>query len=136
MHMYTRSIANGHISPPCYLSYTGRPSLFASLLRSLFTNLPTLLILLWPYAAVIAIFFIFVVCNGSIVVGDKSHHQAGLHLPQVLYCAVFACFFGSGQLVVNWRVAVGFIKAMRKPVWIAGLILLLVFGLIAVHHFT
>lgn len=36
------------------------------------------------YILVIVAFIIFVFMNGSIVVGDKSAHEAALHLPQVL----------------------------------------------------
>ncbi|SPO30072.1 related to Alpha-1,2 glucosyltransferase ALG10 [Ustilago trichophora] len=36
----------------------------------------------------------FIRWNGSIVLGDKSNHQAGLHLPQIGYFIAFACFFG------------------------------------------
>lgn len=35
------------------------------------------------YIAVIIIFIAFILINGSIVVGDKSAHQAAIHLPQV-----------------------------------------------------
>lgn len=44
------------------------------------------------YAAFVAIgggFALFVALNGSIVVGDKQHHKAALHLAQLPYCAVY-----------------------------------------------
>ncbi|KAJ2843049.1 glucosyltransferase, partial [Coemansia brasiliensis] len=44
-----------------------------------------------PYAAVVALFGGFVVANGGIVLGDKQHHQAGLHLPQLLYFYAYTC---------------------------------------------
>lgn len=44
---------------------------------------------------VLLMFVVFVFVNGSIVVGDKSAHEAALHLPQVNICrcviAVYAC---------------------------------------------
>lgn len=39
---------------------------------------------LFGYILVIVAFIIFVFMNGSIVVGDKSAHEAAPHLPQVL----------------------------------------------------
>lgn len=38
---------------------------------------------LMGYVSVIGVFMLFVFFNGSIVVGDKSAHEAALHLPQV-----------------------------------------------------
>lgn len=45
------------------------------------------------YIFVGAAFVIFVVWNGSIVVGDKLAHQASIHLTQILYFAAFTLFF-------------------------------------------
>lgn len=41
----------------------------------------------------------FVRWNGSIVLGDKSNHQAGLHLPQLGYFLAFASAFGIFPLI-------------------------------------
>lgn len=35
------------------------------------------------YIAVILLFILFVLINGSIVIGDKSAHEASVHIPQV-----------------------------------------------------
>ncbi|KAK3932622.1 Dol-P-Glc:Glc(2)Man(9)GlcNAc(2)-PP-Dol alpha-1,2-glucosyltransferase [Frankliniella fusca] len=45
------------------------------------------------YFLVVVTFTVFVLWNGSIVVGDKQAHQASLHLTQVLYFSVFVLFF-------------------------------------------
>ncbi len=45
---------------------------------------------LWGLIAVVAAFAAFVVWNGGIVVGDKSHHAPVLHLMQPLYFALYA----------------------------------------------
>ncbi|XP_034251591.1 dol-P-Glc:Glc(2)Man(9)GlcNAc(2)-PP-Dol alpha-1,2-glucosyltransferase [Thrips palmi] len=45
------------------------------------------------YIFVGAAFIIFVVWNGSIVVGDKQAHQASIHLTQLLYFSAFFLFF-------------------------------------------
>lgn len=54
-------------------------------LEATFHQLPALVSALWPYLLVVVGFMVFVITNGSIVVGDKSHHQASLHLPQLYY---------------------------------------------------
>lgn len=46
------------------------------------------------YIIVLGAFIVFLLINGSIVVGDKSAHEASLHLPQVL---LFGCYF-------NWKI--------------------------------
>lgn len=48
-----------------------------------FSNKIHILFLTLGYILVIALFAVFVIINGSIVVGDKSAHEAALHLPQV-----------------------------------------------------
>ena len=107
-----------------------------NLVKSLVANFTTLLSLLWPYAAATIAFVAFVVWNGSVVVGDQSHHQASLHVPQVFYFATFTCFFASGQLVLNWRLALGFVKMFRQPRWLLVFLFLVAVGCIAVKHFT
>ncbi|KAG8470972.1 hypothetical protein KFE25_009393 [Diacronema lutheri] len=54
---------------------------------------PRALVRLAPLGAIVGSFAIFVVVNGGVVVGDRSHHVPGLHFAQVLYaCAFCACF--------------------------------------------
>jgi len=49
---------------------------------------------------VVAIVFgLFVYFNDGIVVGDRSSHQSVANLPQLLYFAAFALFFGSPILI-------------------------------------
>ena len=49
---------------------------------------------LTPFVPVFGGFVYFIYWNGSIVLGDKSNHQAGLHFPQLLYFSLFAAVFG------------------------------------------
>ncbi|KAI8062422.1 alpha-2-glucosyltransferase Alg10 [Gongronella butleri] len=44
---------------------------------------------LLAFVATMVAFAIFLVWNGSIVLGDKANHVAGLHLPQLLYFTSF-----------------------------------------------
>ena len=46
-----------------------------------------------PYFVVITTFFFFVCINNGIVVGDRSNHQAALHVVQIFYFWTFVCFF-------------------------------------------
>ena len=52
---------------------------------------------LWPLAAVVAAFAAFVVLNGGIVVGDKSHQAPVRHLLQPLYL-IFYCTAWQGPV--------------------------------------
>ncbi|KAL5293483.1 ALG10 family protein [Megaselia abdita] len=71
------------------------------------------------YISVIASFLVFVVFNGSIVVGDKTAHQAVIHLPQMLYFSLFVLIFGGPAfkdflrptlktLAAHWKLALRF----------------------------
>ncbi|XP_058118003.1 putative Dol-P-Glc:Glc(2)Man(9)GlcNAc(2)-PP-Dol alpha-1,2-glucosyltransferase [Anopheles ziemanni] len=53
----------------------------------------------WAYALVMAGFVAFLVFNGSIVIGDKSAHEAAIHLPQLLYFVVFFAAFSSSLVL-------------------------------------
>ncbi|KAK3101719.1 hypothetical protein FSP39_005801 [Pinctada imbricata] len=44
-------------------------------------------------------FAVFVYINGSIVVGDKSHHEACLNFPQIFYFFFMCIFFSSMHLI-------------------------------------
>lgn len=47
------------------------------------------------YFLIIFGFMTFLVVNGSIVVGDKSAHEASIHIPQIFYFSLFVLIFGS-----------------------------------------
>ncbi|KAN0104256.1 glycosyltransferase family 59 protein [Hyaloscypha variabilis] len=50
---------------------------------------------LWPYILLLASFFVFVVWNGGVVLGDKANHVATIHLPQMLYIWPLVAFFSA-----------------------------------------
>lgn len=52
-----------------------------------------LLMLLAPYYGLLSAFIMFVIWNGSVVLGDKSNHVATLHIPQMLYTWPYIVFF-------------------------------------------
>ncbi|ORX50502.1 hypothetical protein DM01DRAFT_1324915 [Hesseltinella vesiculosa] len=47
------------------------------------------------FLTTIAAFAVFLLWNGSIVLGDKTNHVAGTHLPQLLYYTSFVSFFSA-----------------------------------------
>ncbi|GAB0086616.1 Dol-P-Glc:Glc(2)Man(9)GlcNAc(2)-PP-Dol alpha-1,2-glucosyltransferase [Sergentomyia squamirostris] len=57
----------------------------------------------YGYVVVMVAFIVFLWLNGSIVVGDKSAHEATLHLPQIGYFSVFTVVFGGGLILADIR---------------------------------
>lgn len=83
-----------------------------------------------PFLPVLASFATYVWWNdGSIVLGDKSHHQIALHVPQLGYFFAFALAFG-------WPVIM---SSLRGP-WRAGHLVqgaaLTLLGMLSVHYCT
>ena len=72
-----------------YVSETsGRDSLLLSLallVRVCWSQRRALVSRLLPFALLVLALLVFVVVNGGVAMGDKSHHQASLHLPQLFY---------------------------------------------------
>ncbi|KAG8512267.1 Dol-P-Glc:Glc(2)Man(9)GlcNAc(2)-PP-Dol alpha-1,2-glucosyltransferase [Galemys pyrenaicus] len=62
-------------------------------------NLCELLLLTWPYVMLGLLFCAFVLLNGGIVVGDRSSHEACLHIPQLFYFFSFTLFFAFPHLL-------------------------------------
>ncbi|GLD91789.1 hypothetical protein PINS_up000322 [Pythium insidiosum] len=82
-------------------------------LKAIFSHLPELLALLWPFIAIVAGFIVFLVHNGGIVVGDKSNHEAGLHGAQILYF-IFVASTGFGASVLAPSQIQRFADTMRR----------------------
>lgn len=67
--------------------------------------------------------------DGSVVLGDKSHHQMALHLPQLGYFFAFALVFG-------WPVVIPSLRGPWKYRHGIQAAILLLLGLFAVHRYT
>ncbi|EDV39310.1 uncharacterized protein Dana_GF25248 [Drosophila ananassae] len=78
------------------------------------------------YASIILPFVGFLAINGSIVVGDKSAHEATLHLPQLFYFALFAASFGISNTLRQLRPAVELIRRNRALCFLALILILMV----------
>lgn len=68
-------------------------SVVSSALPLTFSNLSTLLRKLSAYILTMVAFIIFIIYNGGVVLGDKSNHVAGLHVPQLFYFSCTAAAF-------------------------------------------
>lgn len=99
-------------------SVKGPFSEFRKILRFLlgycmsFKNLSVLMLLTWPYILLVLAFCAFVVVNGGIVIGDRSNHEACLHIPQLFYFFSFTVFFSFPHLLSPTK-----IKAFLCLVW-------------------
>lgn len=83
------------------------------------------------YLSVLCSFLVFVYFNGSLVVGDKTAHEATIHIVQVFYFATFTLLFGWPHFVSS---IVPFIKfSWRNKVFLAFSI---AFCLCVVHFNT
>eukprot|EP00731_Ephydatia_muelleri_P006212 Em0003g460a len=99
-------------------------------------DVPTLLRMLWPHVCSILLFLLFIVWNGSVALGDKTHHQAGLHLPQLFYFFAFTCGFAATAMLSQIELIASFLKRFRDVNWIASFCILMIASLLAVHYFT
>ena len=118
---FLRNTKNTSISP---LSLGGILTLFSLLAQ------------LWPYVLVGLTFALFLVWNGSVVVGDRTHHQMHLHFPQIFYFVTFSLFFSLPFLFGNVRLFTAFVRKLRKKVVVFGVVAVLCCALVAVHYFT
>ncbi|KAJ2784832.1 glucosyltransferase [Coemansia javaensis] len=72
--------------------------------------------LLAPYAGVAALFGGFVAANGGIVLGDKAHHRAQLHAPQLLYFGAYVAAMAAPAVLAAGAGPGGLARAVaRRP---------------------
>ncbi|RDL33740.1 uncharacterized protein BP5553_08108 [Venustampulla echinocandica] len=57
---------------------------------------------LLPYIALLISFMLFVLWNGSVVLGDKSNHVATIHITQLLYLFPFLAFFTAPLIIPSF----------------------------------
>ncbi|CAG9801046.1 unnamed protein product [Chironomus riparius] len=118
-------------------------STFSQLLFSIKTHLkqPRMLFKLigqtikkyYGYILVIIKFLIFLVKNGSLVVGDKTAHPATLHLSQALYFSLFTLIFGFSLWFHNiWS----FIKQIRNKRFVISIISIAILMALIIRYNT
>jgi alpha-1,2-glucosyltransferase len=111
---------------------------FVDLVLEAFQNLLVLLRNLYGFILLGVGFLIFVHYNGGIVLGDKSNHQAAVHLAQILYFSCFCAFFL--LLVTNpLKFLTSLTKLRRKKGFINMIIAFILLNSIALyiaHNYT
>lgn len=98
------------------------PTAITSLVTGAVKIIPQLLIDLWPHLTLLASFGGFVVWNGGVVLGDKSNHVAGIHLPQMLYFWPFLVFF-SWPVILPQLTALADLWKRAPRLWVVALFL-------------
>lgn len=101
-------------------------------------HLKSVLVLVWPYVLVALGFFLFVILNDGIVVGDRTSHEACLNFPQLFYFFSFSLFFALPLTVCYYRVVRFLHSLKRQPFFflvVTVLILLLVWKFTFVHKY-
>lgn len=83
------------------------------------------------YIFVISTFSVFLVINGSIVVGDKSAHEAGIHIPHLFYFSLFCLFFAWPHFVCEVSNFIAYVKNHKMY-----MLTIFILCLIAVHFNT
>lgn len=114
--------------------WSGFPRTLVRFVLSCVRALPNLVLHHFGLLLLCLAFVLFVLLNGnSIVVGDKAHHVVSVHLPQVMYFALFA----AGMTATNWLGPV-MVQATLRGIWRNKLLssVILMGMLASVHWFT
>ncbi|XP_009908489.2 dol-P-Glc:Glc(2)Man(9)GlcNAc(2)-PP-Dol alpha-1,2-glucosyltransferase [Dryobates pubescens] len=101
-------------------------------------NLVTFTALTWPYIVLVAVFIGFVFINGGIVVGDRSSHEACLHIPQLFYFLSFTAFFSFPHILTPTKIRKFLVSLRKHPVQysiIAVISLFLIWKFTYVHKY-
>ncbi|XP_055856815.1 putative Dol-P-Glc:Glc(2)Man(9)GlcNAc(2)-PP-Dol alpha-1,2-glucosyltransferase [Episyrphus balteatus] len=88
----------------------------------------------YGYIVVVVVFIGFVIANGSIVVGDKSAHEATVHIPQLFYFAVFTLIFGAPVLIENSRQILLTLKRSWKLCAASAILFAIIVGFNTMAH--
>lgn len=72
--------------------------------------------LVLPYMINFVLFFIYLIWNRSITLGDKSSHSAGLHIVQIFYCFTFITVFSLPIWISRNFMKLYKLRIKRKPV--------------------
>lgn len=86
------------------------------------------------YISVLLSFIIFVLLNGSIVVGDKSAHQVSINIPQIFYFSLFSLIFGWPYFILELLNFLQFAKRHKFLLIFVTLVALLVVCFNTVVH--
>ncbi|XP_056645932.1 putative Dol-P-Glc:Glc(2)Man(9)GlcNAc(2)-PP-Dol alpha-1,2-glucosyltransferase [Diorhabda sublineata] len=70
------------------------------------------------YTAVVVAFLIFLKMNGGIVLGDRTAHQATIHIPQLFYFSLFSLIFAWPHFVGEVLSFLTFTRKHKKCIFI------------------
>ncbi|CAG9855293.1 unnamed protein product [Phyllotreta striolata] len=88
------------------------------------------------YSVTLGLFVLFLKINGSIVVGDKTAHQATIHIPQLFYFSIFCLIFAWPHFVGEILNFIAFAKTHKLLISIATIVcLVIVFTNTLVHPY-
>uniref|UniRef100_A0A7G3AAW1 Dol-P-Glc:Glc(2)Man(9)GlcNAc(2)-PP-Dol alpha-1,2-glucosyltransferase n=1 Tax=Lutzomyia longipalpis TaxID=7200 RepID=A0A7G3AAW1_LUTLO len=87
-----------------------------------------------PYLVVLVAFLVFLYINGSIVIGDKSAHEATIHLAQIGYFSAFVAFFSSGFVLTQFKEIDQILLKRRYILLLLGIFFLLAVEFNSVVH--
>lgn len=88
------------------------------------------------YLATLGTFVLFIKINGSIVVGDKSAHEATIHIPQLFYFSIFCLVFAWPHFVGEVLNFITFTKRNKLLIFILIIIcFLIVYANTLVHPY-
>ncbi|XP_013200359.1 putative Dol-P-Glc:Glc(2)Man(9)GlcNAc(2)-PP-Dol alpha-1,2-glucosyltransferase [Amyelois transitella] len=80
------------------------------------------MLVLLTHSITLTSFAVFVYKNGSIVLGDKSAHEATLHIPQMLYFLIFYGIFGLPYVLAKFFSTIKLILSNKVKVIIFALL--------------
>ncbi|KAJ1976756.1 glucosyltransferase [Dimargaris xerosporica] len=107
--------------------------------KALYQHLGQLMPFLWPYGMVGVAFMGYLLWNGGIVLGDRSHHLAGFHIPQFYYCVMVLLGF-LAPVVLRLNHPVWFMTDITKCLqnaWLATGCLAIIAAMgYSIHQFT
>lgn len=69
-----------------------------------------------PYLINLFLFFVFVIYNRGITLGDKENHVAGFHIAQVFYCLTFLTVFSTPLWISHIRLQSYFSRYLYLPI--------------------
>lgn len=78
------------------------------------------------HLSIISCFCIFVIINGSIVVGDKTAHQATLHIPQLFYFLIFYGVFGLPYVLAKFNDTLKLMLLKTRRVMLITIVFLII----------
>ena len=118
-------------TPLAETTYTQQLGTVANL--SLWGTVKAIFSVALPYFPVAGLSITFIARNGSIVLGDREHHQVAMHWAQPLYCIAMMTFFAWPALFSS--LAQTNLRILRRPMVVAPVVFFLTIACLAAVHY-